>query len=80
VKRDLTTAIDLHDWNVTWRQQMLFAGVEPHRENRWVFYKPDLVGGILIARVSELLHLVPERHVVLQASKDGLHSAISTSW
>ena len=80
VKRDLATTVDLHDWNVAWRQQMLFAGVEAHRKNRWVFYKPDLVGCIFIARVGELLHLVPERHVLLQAPKDGLHSAISTSW
>ena len=79
VKRNLAAAIDLHDRNVSGREQMFLARIEAERENRWVFAEPDFVRRRLVTFVREFLHLAPQRHVVLTAEEAGLHSAIRTS-
>ena len=79
VKCDLAAAVDLHDRDITWRQQVLLACIQTQREHGWMFAEPDFVRCRRVALVGERLHFAPQRHVIPAAEKARFHSAIRTS-
>ena len=90
MKGDLTTAINMHYWNIAGREQVFLTRVNSHCEYWRMFGEPDLVRRRFVTRVREFLHLTPKGYVVLASevtngdrwhpvSRLPVHKAMSTS-